>query len=574
MEKVKHMARRLFKKENIIPALFVLVMLGLFLINTLHEQYPDEFDNILGGWYILHGRLIYTGFFTHHGPVAYYIAALVEIFSGRSFVRFRLVYAVFLLAYFLWTYLFIKKRVGAAKARPYLYFVPVIGISATYFWGHMLLADSISGFFLTPVYALLLLKIFYHENLKRKDFVFISVLTALAWLSSLTYTYFILFAIVCSLGYYLYYQPERANKKEFLQTLGIFFAPYVVFLIYLILTGSLSDYIYQAITFNEKYYIYNYPRPAGSTHINPVRYAIVIAHDVLGDFFQLAQQALTFNFAYPFNITLVLANIVLIIFLLTRRNYYFAIFLILFLIYVNARSDPLTSKETDYQSAVYIMISLFNICFILPAVYRELNFQIAASKRIILSTGFLLIAVYSLFTGFFLFSKWFDKAYSKYMGTAPLIYDRPTIAPVINAVVTPGDYMWIGPFYFEDLFFANGNIPSKYQILIPDMSDSQTIKQEILNDFNTHKPVVIYFDKQYFILGRDPEMYAQFFLNFLNQNYVTLDQYRNGDTKYISIQQPTLQLDIQTKLYINKNDVQEVIQKLLQNNYIKAVPAT
>ena len=131
MEKVKQYWLHFIREKHYFAVLFVLVMLAIFLINSVHESYPDEFDNILGGWYILHGRLIYTGFFTHHGPIAYFIAALVEIFSGRSFVRFRLVYAVFLLAYFLWTYLFLNKRVGTIKSRPYLYFIPVIAITAT-----------------------------------------------------------------------------------------------------------------------------------------------------------------------------------------------------------------------------------------------------------------------------------------------------------------------------------------------------------------------------------------------------------------------------------------------------------
>src|SRR5579864_2819795 len=173
---MKRYLQKFIREKRYFTILFVLVMLGIFLANSMHESYPDEFDNILGGWYILHGRLIYTGFFTHHGPVAYYLASLVEIFSGQSFVKFRIVYSILLIAYFLWTYVFLKKRVGAAKSLPYLYFIPIIGIAATYFWGHMLLADTISGFFLTPVYALLLLKIFYRENLIKKDFIFISVL--------------------------------------------------------------------------------------------------------------------------------------------------------------------------------------------------------------------------------------------------------------------------------------------------------------------------------------------------------------------------------------------------------------
>jgi len=574
MEKVKQYWLRFIREKHYFTVLFVLVMLAIFLINSVHESYPDEFDNILGGWYILHGRLIYTGFFTHHGPIAYFIAALVEIFSGRSFVRFRLVYAVFLLAYFLWTYLFLNKRVGTIKSRPYLYFIPVIAITATYFWGHMLLADTISGFFLTPVYVLMLLKIFYKENVIKKDFIFISVLTALAWLSSLTYTYLILLIAFCSLGYYIFYQTDRPKRKDILHVIGIFLAPYVVFVLYLLVTGSLSDYIYQAIIFNEKYYIYNYPRPVGSTHINPVRYAIVIAHSVLGEFFSLAIQIKSLNFNFPYNITLILANLVLLIYLFIKRNYYFAIFLALFLIYANARSDPLTSQETDYQSAVYMMFSLFNICFVLPKLYKELNETVLLGKRIIFIACFVLMTAYSLFTALYLFNLWMNKAYTKYMGTEPLIYDRPIVAPVINAVVSPGDYMWIGPFAFEDLFFSNGNIPSKYQILIPDMGEAPDIQQQMLADFQAHKPKIIYFDREFYVLGKDPDEYGQFFINFLNSNYITLYNYKNGNTKYVSIPPVTLQLDLEKKLYINKDDKQEVIKKLEQANYIKPVIVT
>ena len=279
--------------------------------------------------------------------------------------------------------------------------------------------------------------------------------------------------MICSLGYYIFYQPIRpVKKKTILEILGIFLAPYIVFFLYLLITGSLSDYIYQAITFNAKYYIYNYPRPPGVTKINPIRYAIVIAHDALSAFFSLAIQIKDFNFNFPYNATLFLANLVLLIYLVSKRNYYFSIFLVLFLIYSNARSDPLTSAETDYQSAVYMMFSLFNICFVIPALYKEINTSMLLGKRVILIGCFALISIYSLYTGFYLFNSWMNKAYTKYMGTTSLIYDRPIVAPIINSVVSPGDYMWIGPFSFEDLFYANGNIPSKYQILIPDMGES------------------------------------------------------------------------------------------------------
>src|SRR5579872_2454802 len=115
------------QKSFWLKALFVLLIFAIFLINTIHESYPDEFDNILGGWYILHGRLIYIGFFTHHGPVAYYIAALVELFSGRSFVSFRIWYSLLLCLFTFWSYISLRRRFTRSQLSFYPFFVFIIG---------------------------------------------------------------------------------------------------------------------------------------------------------------------------------------------------------------------------------------------------------------------------------------------------------------------------------------------------------------------------------------------------------------------------------------------------------------
>ena len=58
-----------------IIGLFI-ILFCLFLINSVHTSYPDEFENILGGFYINQGRLPYIGFFTHHGPFTYFFASI------------------------------------------------------------------------------------------------------------------------------------------------------------------------------------------------------------------------------------------------------------------------------------------------------------------------------------------------------------------------------------------------------------------------------------------------------------------------------------------------------------------
>lgn len=87
-------------KKNILKNWFTILVafftLLIFLINTFHESYPDEMVKILGGNYITRGRLPFKGFFSNHGPVGYFTSFLINIFSGASFVKFRIFYSFFL----------------------------------------------------------------------------------------------------------------------------------------------------------------------------------------------------------------------------------------------------------------------------------------------------------------------------------------------------------------------------------------------------------------------------------------------------------------------------------------------
>ena len=167
--------------------------------------------------------------------------------------------------------------------------------------------------------------------------------------------------------YYYFFKPKRKKLLDLrhLKVFLIVLFPYLLFLIYLLITGSIGDFFYHAVTFNQQFYIYNYPKPEGQTFINPVRFAIVIAQDFHSNFSSLLIQARSFNFQFPFNITLAVANTGLILFLLIKRKFMLAFFVLYWMIFSNARSNPLNSKATDYQSAVYMVASLFNICFVL-----------------------------------------------------------------------------------------------------------------------------------------------------------------------------------------------------------------
>ncbi len=560
-----------FIRRNTGKIIFLLLLFAVLYLNTFHEEYPDEYDNILGGKFIVSGILPYSGFFSHHGPVAYFLSAFLYLFSGASFVKFRVIYSIFLFLYLLGTYGYIKKSIGKIETNFYLFFIAIVGIASTYFWGHMLLADNLSAYFFIPVLALIVLKVVYKKLFTILDLIFISVLLSLSLLSSLTIIYLV--SITYAFCFYFYLKDtnfKNITKKSLASFLLIMIAPYVVFTFYLLITQSFQDYFYQSIVVNQKYYIYNYPlSPSGK--INPVRYAIVIFHNFYYSFTSLLFQFKDFNFGFPFNITLALSSFSLATYLFIKKHYALAIFFILSLVYSNARSNPLDSSEKDYQAAVYILISLFSMCFFLVKAFGDLKVENDYRKKMILSIFVVLVGLYSFFNVEFLFGRFQEKVYTKYMGTASLIYDRPELAPIVNKIVGVDDYVWIGPLEFKEYLYTNAKIPSKYHFLIPAMGRSEKIKSEILSDFRKNKPKVIFFDKNYSILGSNPHEYAGFFIDFLKENYITLYGYKHN--RYVSVMPVSSRIDLEAKMYINKDNVDEIITKLLSQDLIKEAPS-
>jgi hypothetical protein len=457
----------------------------------------------------------------------------------------------------------------------YPLFILFLGFEATYYWGQMLLADNVSAYLFLSAYILLLVKVFYKKALTLWDLTFASAVCALGLYSSLTFTY--LYAI-CVFAYFVVYVGQFKlgfNKKYLLQifkSLVIFSIPHIIFLIYLLLTQSLHDYVFQNFIFNTKYYVYNYPRANGSSTINPIRYAIVIANNYFNNIFPLFKQIRDFNLYNPFNVTMVLGNIAILAFLILKKYYKLALFILLALIFSTVRNNPSLSQETDYQSAVYIFISFFNIFFLLPNLYEDINFSKDVAKKVIFSSLFILLLIYSFASVFSFVVNFNNRFYAKYMGTAPLIYDRPQIAPIMNTILDKNDYTWVGPFNFQDVFYLNARPASRYHILIPGLSKSSDTRDQLIKDLEDKNPKAIWFNKRTFILGYSVEEYGKFLTDYLDKNYTTILDYKNGKLKYSSVAPITIGMDgvdIETSLFLRKDYAQQAIDKLVSAGYLR-----
>jgi hypothetical protein len=268
---------QIFHKKTLLYGLMIISLIVISLTNSVHEKYPDEFDNLLGGRYLTQGKIIYKDFFTHHGPFPYFLASTILPFTGLSFVNFRLMYGLLIVVYFLAIARYIKSR-DKESGNLFIIFIPIWLVASVYFWGHMLLADNISALAFIPVYAIIAKTIFFNKTFRYRDLIITSILLSTVQLSSLSYTFLniITYAFIVLLTI-----TSHKSKKFTLSSLLILAIPYIIFFCFLLLTNSIKDYYIQNFQFNSQYYIYNYPRPEGSTTINPIRYSIIIIHNYI-----------------------------------------------------------------------------------------------------------------------------------------------------------------------------------------------------------------------------------------------------------------------------------------------------
>lgn len=565
---MKKIVQKLFDSKFVIGT-FLLIFL-LFLINTFHTQFPDEFDNIYGGFLINHGKLPYTGFFTHHNPGAYFFASMITLISGRSFVLFRVILSFILFAMYLTGYIFLKRQLKKTSLDFYLFFGIILGIGATFWWGQMLLSETIVGYLLVPALLLVVLKKLTNTNFDEKDLWMLSILTSLSLFTSLTYIYFIpIFIAVVLYFYFIENRPIQLNTLK--RTCLIFALPYLVFFLYLLITGSLSEFYFASIKYNVSYYIYNFPLVSGTYSHHPIRYAISIAQHTIDNYSALLTQVSSFNLSYPQNISLAIADISFIIYLLMRRQFGLVVLIVSMIFYTNARSEPLNIKETDFHATVFIMLTLSLVTLLFYKLKEELNKNLPYFEKLIFSSIFLLTSFYWFFNILYLGNKFIDKAYGKFMGRDPLIYDRPQVAPTLNRIVSSSDYFWIGPFELQELLFIKGKIASKYFWFLPANARDEKIKNELISDLSRNKPKVIVFKKWWTTFGVNSEDFNTVIIHYLDNNYFTINDLRRDGMKFKVNVGKERNFDFEAEYFFDNNRKAEIVKQLIDQKLIEII---
>ena len=220
---------------------YVLLFLSFFvgLLNIQTGIFVDEEDNLLMGSLMLRGFLPYRDIFSHHFPFAYFWMVVVYLFSNESILLARLSVLVFQILIF-----YVSMRLSSNYIIVGMVSL-VWSLIRTYYWGNMILYHSLAAPVSASVFLVAYFIVSKHIVPTKKHAVFIAVMSAALFLLTPLTIYSLIFVFL-----FIFI----TNRKFFFQILIILVVVFSLFVCYLIISGSLSDFIDQAILFNLKVY--------------------------------------------------------------------------------------------------------------------------------------------------------------------------------------------------------------------------------------------------------------------------------------------------------------------------------
>jgi len=545
------MLKKLLNRFNLI---YIVIFL-LFIVNSAYVSYPDEFINLLGGMTIKSGMLPYVHFFDHHVPFAWYLASFFLIFSFKSFILFRLYFAIFTFLILFIIANWIKKK----NKDLYLYFLGfffVYPMAGLYYWFHLYLADSLAILFFSAAFWILITQTFSKTKENLKPFLASSFFVFLMCFSSLTFIYL-------GAALYLWHVYLIGYKKIKQQLIFVSWsiAPYLIYFLYLLATNSFKDFYFANFTYNTQLYI-SIPNYIRGSNFNPPKFAATLIFNFLQGYMPLLSKIKHLDLYLPTGVLAGMSSFVLF-FLLFAKNWILGVIYFFILSFSAPRSGLKTFDETDYQSGLFLVLGIassFVVLYILRNLTKENNLY-EDLKRV----SRFLIAVFLIFTTVFLMSNFYGKFFLRYTQQMPSIYDSSQTKDLISYLIDDNDYFWIGPYEPNEIFYSSkGKIPGKYPTLLPQFRENESLKTGFLKQFKDNTPKIIIYKNTASIFNTPSLEFGKFFIDWMSDKYTQLE-----DVKGFELLKNPSFFDLKSDLYLLNSDKQNLLQKLENGGYIK-----
>lgn len=527
-----------------------------FFVNAFYVTYPDEFVNIMAGKYINWGKIPYKDFFDHHLPFAWYLSAIILWFSNGSYVWFRFWFAFLVIVSFFGLGLYLKKT-NRGLFNYYLIFLLIYPILSVYFWLHLFIADALAAWFFALVFWLLISATYQKEqNLKVLNIV--SLLTFCFLFSSMTYIYLVL--VLYLWQFYLLVRQNFSWPRlgRFLLVAAL---PYLVYLLFLLLTGSLKDFYIANFVYNTSLYI-DIPNYTKGRLFNPFKFGFTLIYNFQQNYLPLLTKVKTLDLYLRWELVAALSTLLLLLIFLIENPILFGLFFLL-LSFSSPRSTFVDLGETNYQAGVFIVLGLISTLLVFWR-YRKVKVELEYVE-IFKKVGVAVLFIIFLFDSLFLLKNTYDKWFQRYTQKMPGINDLSSTAVFLDEVLTKNDTFWVGPYEPNEVFFVKGpRPPGKYITLLPQFREDDYFKNSFLDQFRSHMPALIIYKHEASIFGTPSLEFGKFFTDWMSDKYTSIE-----NIKGLSILKSPSSFNFRTDLYLLNSERPQLLSVLRDKGYIQ-----
>jgi hypothetical protein len=495
----------------------------IFFLNSTYVAYPDEFINILGGRAIVLGKLPYRDFFDHHMPFAWYLASSILLFTKQNYILFRIGWGVIQAVGVVLLGLLIARKYPKFSLI-YALWAVLYATAAMYFWLHLFLGDSLAVWFFSGAFWMLLLDTTYptHARIVRYG---ITCLVTLMIFSSLSYLYIgmIMYAWVGLLTINLYTREIGHSKnkiRELLMLVSVAIAPYVIYSLYLLITGTAKDFWFANFTYNTKLYINIANYTAVTSSFNPLRFALTVINNFWQSYLPLLSQLAYVSFYSPVSRLVALGTLMTALYLCYRRPIFGLIYLALLSFSAPRSSQLYDMRQTDYQMGLFIVMGTISAAYVLYQLLYDLDTKSFFVKfwRSILC---FLLLMYFAFSLAFMLQNTLSIRYQRYMGMLPPTTNISDIADFVTRWIEPSDTYWIGPYEGHHAFYVKkGQTAGKYPSLLPQFRENDFLRNDFLHEMEKANPKMIIFHHEASIFQTPAIEFGAFFLDWMKGKYV------------------------------------------------------
>lgn len=549
-----HYINKLLKNIKPIHYLFAFIAL-IFFTNSQYVAYPDEFVNILGGKFILEGKVPYKDFFDHHLPGAWYLSALLLLFSFGSFVKFRFFWAVAQFA----TLFFVGKFIQNRNKELYPYFLgffllyPFITV---YYWTHLFIADGIAFLFFSALFWMLFTES-YESKHTLKTFILLSLVNVAFIFSSLSYIYI---ALLFYAWIFILFLRIKPKLKDYLIMIGVNAAPFILYGAYLLITNSWKEFYISNVVYNTTLYM-KVPNYTPGRFFNPLKFALTVIYNFYDTYIQLLVRIKEFNLYFPVDLVLALSTFLLLVFLLKELPIIGVVYFFV-LSFTAPRSNLMKIGETDYQSGLFTAIGAISF-FLLLWRYKYIKFSFEPLELV---RKFLvgMVLLYGVFAGIFLVQNTYNKFFMRYTQKMPSVYDHAPTARFINEVLGKGDYYWIGPYEpNEEFFVKEAHLPGKFPTLLPQFRESEYFSSEFIKQFEANPPKIIMYKHEASIFGTPAMEFGKFFVDWMEGKYVAIET-----IKGVEVLKSPETFTMRSDIYLLKSEKDNLLMKMKEMGYV------